>query len=142
MDHLNRCTGLLRYSKTSALPDLACGITDSTSDTCLSIGDPATTIVQHEGQFFLAIIQVNEILFNTSPVLKISPRFLVEPTVTVQFQIYQIIETSQDDPNVDGADWKWNCKLEPMVLKTVGSFIQVISPAITILEVNTPIYFF
>ena len=74
--------------------------------------------------------------------LEISPRFLVELTVAVQFQIYQIIETSQDDPNIDSADWKWNRKLEPAVLKTAGSFIQVISPAIVIPEVNTPVYFF
>ena len=141
-DRLNRCAGLSRYSKASALPDLACGITDSTSDSRLSIGDPAATIVQCEGQFFLAIVQVNEILFNTSPVLEISPQFLMEPMVAVQFQIYQIIETSQEDPNIDGADWKWNRKLEPTVLKTAGSFIQVISPAIAIPKVNTPVYFF
>lgn len=74
--------------------------------------------------------------------LEISPHFLVEPTVNVQFQIYQIIETSQDDPDIDNMDWKWNHNLERMVLKTAGSFIQVINPAITIPEVNTPIYYF
>jgi hypothetical protein len=124
------------------LSDPSSGLIDSTSDALLSIGDPAATVVQCEGQFFLAIIQINEILFDTSPVLEISPRFLMEPTVTVQFQIYQVIETSQDDPNVDGADWKWNRKLECGVLKMAGSLIQVISPAITIPEVNTPVYFF
>jgi hypothetical protein len=75
-------------------------------------------------------------------VLEISPRLLVEPTVTVQFQIYQIIETSGDDPDIDGADWKWNRRLECVVLKTAGSFIQVISPVIAIPEVNTPVYYF
>ncbi|KAN0128293.1 hypothetical protein V8E53_013877 [Lactarius tabidus] len=125
-DHLNWCARLSCYLKTSALPDLACGLTDdSTSGTLLSIGDPAATVVQCEGQFFLAIIQINEILFNTSPVLEI---------ITVQFQIYQIIETSQDDPD--------NRRLECAVLKMAGSFIQVISPAIAIPEVNTPVYYF
>lgn len=66
----------------------------------------------------------------------------MEPTVTVQFQIYQIIEISQDDPDVDGADWKWNRQLEHVVLKTTGAFIQVISPAIAVPEVNTPVYYF
>jgi hypothetical protein len=70
--------------------------------------------------------------------IKISPCFLVELTVNVQFQIYQVIETSQDDPDIDSADWKWNCNLE----QTAGSFIQVISPAITIPEVYTPVYYF
>jgi hypothetical protein len=141
-DCLNRCADLSRYTKTSALPDLSSGLVDSTSGTLLSVGDPAATVVQSEGQYFLAIIQINEILFDTYPVLEISPRLLVEPTVTVQFQIYQIIETSQDDLDVDGTNWKWNRKLEHTILKTAGSFIQVISPAIAIPEVNTPIYYF
>ncbi|KAI9431976.1 hypothetical protein H4582DRAFT_1821850 [Lactarius indigo] len=141
-DRLNRCAGLSRYAKTSPLLDLSGDVIDSTSKGVLSIGDPAATIVNCEGQFFLAIIQINEILFDTSPVLEISPRFLMEPTVTVQFQIYQVVETSNDDPDVDSADWKWNRKLEHPVLKTKGAFIQVISPAIAIPEVNTPIYFF
>ncbi|KAH9022277.1 hypothetical protein EDB85DRAFT_2293264 [Lactarius pseudohatsudake] len=141
-DRLNRCAGLSRYTKTSPLPDLSGGVIDSTSKGLLSIGDPAATVVQCEGQFFLAIIQINEILFDTSPVLEISPRFLMEPAVTVQFQIYQIVETSKDDPNVDGADWKWNRKMERAVLKTKGSFIQVIDPAIAIPEANAPVYYF
>ncbi|KAI9430996.1 hypothetical protein H4582DRAFT_1823276, partial [Lactarius indigo] len=141
-DRLNRCAGLSRYAKTSPLLDLSGDVIDSTSKGVLSIGDPAATIVNCEGQFFLAIIQINEILFDTSPVLEISPRFLMEPTVTVQFQIYQVVETSNDDPDIDSADWKWNRKLERPVLKTKGAFIQVISPAIAIPEVNTPIYFF
>ncbi|KAH9016244.1 hypothetical protein EDB84DRAFT_1567344 [Lactarius hengduanensis] len=141
-DRLNHCAGLSRYTKTSPLPDLSGGVIDSTSKGLLSIGDPAATVVQCEGQFFLAIIQINEILFDTSPVLEISPRFLMEPAVTVQFQIYQIVETSKDDPNVDGADWKWNRKMERAVLKTKGSFIQVIDPAIAIPEANAPVYYF
>ncbi|KAH9020543.1 hypothetical protein EDB83DRAFT_2432480 [Lactarius deliciosus] len=141
-DCLNWCAGLSRYAKTSPFPDLSDGVIDSISKGVLSIGDPATTIVNCEGQLFLAIIQINNILFDASLVLEISPRFLMEPTVTVQFQIYQVVKTSNDDPDVDGADWKWNQKLEHVVLKTKGTFIQVISPAIAIPEVNVPIYFF
>ncbi|KAH9032123.1 hypothetical protein EDB85DRAFT_1890789 [Lactarius pseudohatsudake] len=141
-DCLNRCAGLSHYAKTSPFPDLSDGVIDSISKGVLSIGDPAAMIVNCEGQLFLAIIQINDILFDASPVLEISPRFLMEPMVTVQFQIYQVVKTSNDDPDVDGADWKWNRKLERAVLKTKGTFIQVISPAIAIPEVNVPIYFF
>ncbi|KAF8264612.1 hypothetical protein EI94DRAFT_1703093 [Lactarius quietus] len=138
IDCLNRCARLSHYTKTATLSDLACGLIDSTSEVLLSIGDPAAMVVQCDGQFFLAFIQINEILVDTSPVHEISPRFLMEPTVTIQFQIYQIIETSQVDPNVDSADWKWNRKLEHTILKTTGSFIQVINPAIAIPEINSP----
>jgi hypothetical protein len=141
-DCLNRCAGLSRYMKTSPLPDLSDNLIDSKSKSLLSVGDPAATIIQCEGQFFLAVIQINEILFDTSPVLEISPRFLMEPAVTVQFQIYEVVETSEDNLDIDGADWKWNRRLECAVLKTRGSFIQVISPAITIPEVHAPVYYF
>ncbi|KAH8979718.1 hypothetical protein EDB86DRAFT_2814351 [Lactarius hatsudake] len=141
-DRLNRCARLSHYTKTSPLPDLSGGVIDLTSKGLLFIGDPAATVVQCEGQFFLAIIQINEILFDTSPVLEISPQFLMEPAVMVQFQIYQIVETSKDDPDVNSADWKWNRKMECAVLKTKGSFIQVIDPAIAIPKANTPVYYF
>jgi hypothetical protein len=124
------------------LADVSSALVDLTSEALLSIGDPATTVVQCKGQFFLTIIQINDILFDTSPVLEISPQFLMELTVTVQFQIYQVMETLQNNPNVDGADWKWNRKLEHRTLKTVGSLIQVISPTITIPKINTPVVTF
>ena len=38
-DHLNQCARLSRYSKNSALPDLACDLIDSTSGALLSIGN-------------------------------------------------------------------------------------------------------
>ena len=140
-DRLDRCAGLSRYTKTATLPDLTYSLIDSTSEALLLIGDPAATVVQCNGQFFLAVIQINKILVDTSPVLKISASFLMEPTVAVHFQIYQVIETSQDDPNINSTNWKWNQKLECTVLKTTGPFIQVINPAIAIPEINTPVYY-
>jgi hypothetical protein len=81
----------------------------------------------------------------------------MEPTVTVQFlglvlnamgtcrythdnPCFQLIKTAQHDDDIDGADWKWNWKLEHLVLKTGGSFIQVISPMIAIPKVNSPVF--
>ncbi|KAF8264317.1 hypothetical protein EI94DRAFT_1703346 [Lactarius quietus] len=61
---------------------------------------------------------INKILFDPSPILEISPSFLMEPNITVQFQTYQVIETSLVDPNIDGANWKWDQRLEHAVLKT------------------------
>lgn len=66
----------------------------------------------------------------------------MELAVTVQFQIYQVVEVSGNNPDIDGAGWKWNCLMEKGVMKTKGSFIQVISPIVAIPEVNLPLYFF
>ena len=141
-DRLNRCAGLSRYMKTVDLPNPMLGVIDSTSNEFLAIGDPAATIIRCEDRFFLAVVQINEIFFDTSSVLEINPRFLMEPAVTVQFQIFQVTEISQDDPDIDSADWKWNRRMEKAVMKTKGSCIQVISPAVAIPEANVALYFF
>lgn len=140
-DRLDRCAGLSRYTKIT-LPQLSTTVVDSTSKELLTTGDPAATIIQCEGHFFLAVVQINEICIDSLPILEINPRFLMEPTVTVQFQIYQVVEVSSDDPDIDGADWKWNRLMERSVMKTKGSFIQVINPVVAIPEVNLPLYFF
>ena len=44
----------------------------------------------------------------------------MEPAVTVQFQIFQVTEISKDDPDIDGADWKWNWMMEKAIMKTKG----------------------
>ena len=117
-DHLSHCAGLAHYTKTT-LPHSSPTVFDSTSKEFLTVGDPVTTLIQCEGQFFLAIVQINDIVFNSSTILEINPRFLVEPTVTVEFQIYQLIEVSGDDPDINSADWKWNCKMEKSKKKGV-----------------------
>ena len=60
----------------------------------------------------------------------------------VQFQIFQVVETFGSDPDIDGADWKWNCNMERTVMKTKGAFIQAICPAVAIPQINAPVYFF
>lgn len=105
-DYLNWCAGLSCYMKTDNLPNPMLSVIDSTSNEFLAIGDPAATIIWCEDHFFLAVVQINEIFFDTSLILEINPWFLMEPAVTVQFQIFQVTEISKDDPDIDGTDWK------------------------------------
>jgi hypothetical protein len=123
-------------------PSLDITSINSASNEVLSVGDPVATIIQCEGRFFLAVVQINDICFDASSLLEISTRFLVEPAVTVQFQIIQVVETFGDDPDINGADWKWNRNMEKAMMKTKGVFIQVISPAVAIPHINAPAYFF
>lgn len=141
-DHLNRCAGLTCYTTTTPQSSIDITGIDSTSTEVLSIGDPVATIVQCEGRFFLALVQINKICFYASSLLEISPRYLVELAVMVQFQIFQVVETFGSDPDIDGADWKWNHNMERAVMKMKGAFIQAISPAIAIPQINAPVYFF
>jgi len=109
----------------------------------LSVGDPAATLLGCEGNIFLAIVQVNEIIVDHLSVLEISPKLLVGPIVTIQFQVYQLIEvTDTNDPDYNDANWKWNWKMEKKVLKTKGSCIQVIDPSVSMCIPFEPIYLF
>ena len=109
----------------------------------LSVGDPAATLLGCEGNIFLAIVQVNEIIVDHLSVLEISPKLLVGPIVMIQFQVYQLIEvTDTNDPDYNDENWKWNWKMEKKVLKTKGSCIQVIDPSVSMCIPFEPIYLF
>ena len=110
----------------------------------LSIGDPVATALKCEGNVFLAIVQINDILIDNESVLEIAPAFLMEPVVTVQFQTLQLVEIVDHVNDVDrtDADWKWNRKMERPILKTRGSCIQVIDPDVSSRVPLEPVYLF
>jgi len=68
---------------------------------------------------------------------------LMEPTVTIQFQICQLVEMREEDPDsISGTEWRWNRVMESKNLKTCGAFIQVIDPVILTEKIGEPIYSF
>lgn len=82
------------------------------------VSNPVVTLIQCEGNIFLAIIQVGDISIDQTSVLEIRSEFLVESVVTIQFQIYHITEiTDPNNPDCNDNDWKWNCNMEPQILK-------------------------
>lgn len=67
----------------------------------------------------------------------------MEPIVTIQFQVYQMVEiTEPDNADFNDANWKWNWRLEKHVLKTKGCCIQVIDPTVSTRAPFEPIYLF
>ena len=59
----------------------------------LSVSDPVATLFQCEGNIFLAIVQVNDICIDHESVLEIRMELLLESIVSVQFQVYQFVES-------------------------------------------------
>lgn len=144
-DRLGRVAGLTRFTvnppSTADESSLSVGVISDRRS--LFVGDPVATLIQCEGNAFLAIVQVNDIIIDRVSVLEIRPDFLFESTVTIQFQIYQLLEiTDPSDPDHNNADWKWNRSMEKFVLKTQGSCIQVIDPAVSIRVSFEPVYLF
>jgi hypothetical protein len=146
-DRLGRIAGLTRCTVTMPVV-VKNGVESepgsSGSRSVLSIGDPVATVLKCEGNIFLAIVQINDILIDNISVLEIGPAFLMEPVVTVQFQALQLIEIVDkvDDLDHNDADWKWNRKMERSIHKTRGSCIQVIDPDVSSRNPLEPVYLF
>lgn len=146
-DRLGRIAGLTRCAVTTPAvikTGIEPGSGSSGPRSVLSIGDPVATALKCEGNVFLAIVQINDILIDNESVLEIAPAFLMEPVVTVQFQALQLVEIVDHVNDVDhtDADWKWNRKMERPILKTRGSCIQVIDPDVSSRVPLEPVYLF
>ena len=100
----------------------------------LCVSDPACTLVTCEGNTFLAIIHITDILIDSRSHLDIDLSLLFEPTVNLQFQICHFVEQipQVDDVSAieDAEEWRWNGKLDSKVMTVKGSFIQVLNPTL------------
>jgi len=107
----------------------------------LCVGDPVGTLVVCENHIFLAIVLVNDIVFDLKSCLEIDTDLLTESVVTIQFQICQLTELGYPgDEQI--TEWRWNRLMEHKVLKTRGAFIQVIDPTIVLETAGEPVYSF
>lgn len=144
-NHLGHVAGLTRFMiKAPAMTD-----SSTTSSGLISggpslfVNDPVVTLVKCKGNIFLLIVHVTKICVDCESVLDIGPNLLMESIVSIQFQVYQMVEiTNMDDPDHNDADWKWNLRLENQVLKTQGFFVQVINPDVSTQLAGHGVYLF
>jgi len=143
-DHATRIIGGSRYTSDTFVPTLSSPSTLGGAALC--VGDPACTLVTCEGNTFLAIIHITDILVDSRSHLDIDLSLLFEPTVNLQFQICHFVEQT---PQVNDAsaiedveEWRWNGKLDSKVMTVKGSFIQVLNPNIVVEKVGQPLYTF
>jgi len=108
------------------------------------MGDPACTLVTCEGNMFLAVINVTDIIIDSHSHLDINQTLLAESTVVIHFQICHLIEkTTPNNSGPEGnGEWRWNRKVESKVMKTQGAFVQALNPDIIVEEIGKPVYSF
>jgi len=110
-------------------------------------------IVVCEGNPFLAIVHVLDILVNSRSCLEINSMLLMESVVSIQFQICRLIETQTATPpseqqsetlgvNIGQSHWRWNRLMGGTMMKTKGAFIQVVDPEIKLEIIGQPFYVF
>jgi hypothetical protein len=140
-DRLTRVAGGTRFSGHSNSTIVEPNSIFGTSTVC--VGDPAGTIIICEGLPFLAVIHINDIVVDFKACVDIDVQMLMEPTVIIQFQICQLVEMGEENPDsIGGTQWRWNRVMEKNSLKTRGAFIQVIDPVILSEKIGEPIYSF
>ena len=139
-DRLTRVAGGTRFAQKTGIVEANTVFGSST----FCVGDPAATIIICEGLTFLAIIHINDIIVDFNSCIELDVKLLMEPTVTVQFQICQLVELGgrDQDPIQGGSEWRWNRTMESKVLKTRGAFIQVVNPTIITERIGEPVYSF
>lgn len=107
-DRLGRVAGLTRFTmkEPSATNTIVTSNVPSDlvlDESSLFVGDPVATLLRCEGKILLGIVQVNEINGDHLLLLEIRLELLVEPVVSIQFQVYCLVEIT----DTNDADYKF-----------------------------------
>ncbi|EIW85618.1 hypothetical protein CONPUDRAFT_70379 [Coniophora puteana RWD-64-598 SS2] len=147
-DRLKRVAGLTRFP----IPEKdIISTTSALGDERLVVNDPAFTVVRCNGRIFLALMQVNLIMFRSKSVGSIAERKLHEDSVELKGQLMILREHStpialddnadNDDENSELYDWRWSGALDKN-FKTLGRFAQIVDATVSTAVIGQPTYFF
>lgn len=139
-DRLKRVQDVSRFNKSSVELIPESEIPTDGAET-LVIGDPISTLVRVEDQFWLCIGEVNGLRIDGRPVTYIGFDMLVENTVTVSYQMMGMRPaTLADDP--DGKhDWR-TYTIKEHSSTVPGRLIQSINPSLSETHAGIPFYLF
>jgi hypothetical protein len=107
-DRLMQVAGATRFIQVNS-NTIQSGSVFRTSLFC--VGDPVATLVVCESCIFLAIVHVNNIVFDSNTCVEIDTSLLIETIVIVQYQICQLTEVQCPNDKMN-SEWRWNRLLE------------------------------
>ncbi|KAJ7455119.1 hypothetical protein FB451DRAFT_1049058, partial [Mycena latifolia] len=109
----------------------------------LRIGNPIATMVECEGQEFLAVGQVNNIILGSRALDSIVLDLLPDPATKISYQILQLIPSDSEDSPTAEYDWKWSLGFEsPSVQNIPGNLIHPMNPTVSNRVPGHPTYLF
>ncbi|KAJ7174927.1 hypothetical protein C8R46DRAFT_891619, partial [Mycena filopes] len=108
----------------------------------LHITNPIAAMVTCEDKIFLAVAQVNWIIFGSAEVDALALDLLADAGTKISFQILRLLPaTEEDDP--DGRhDWRWSLGLESNCVDVPGNLVQPLNPTVSNRVAGTPTYLF
>ncbi len=108
---------------------------------CLMINEPIATLIQCEHMLFLGIREVINIHINSDSVEVVQSNLLMEDTISVTFQLMELIPTTEEDDPSSQNDWRTNSHLQPICLKVAGCFTQPVNLSVSTRNTR-PFYLF
>jgi hypothetical protein len=140
-DRTKRVAGIPAFSNQSATPHIT--FDNPTGAPSLRIGNPIATLVQCEGDVFLAIGQVNTIVLGLCSMDSIVLDLLPDPATKISYQIFQLVPThATDEPNGD-YDWRWSLGFESRSMHNVAvHLIHPLNPTVSNQVPGKPTYLF
>lgn len=106
---------------------------------CLCIGNPIATLVQCEGNIFLAVAQG---FASKNDLHRIAIHLLADDTAKVDFQILHLILATVEDDSEQVHDWCWSLQMEPLCKNVPGHFMHPINPTVSIQALGKPTFLF
>ncbi|KAJ7701879.1 hypothetical protein B0H17DRAFT_894919, partial [Mycena rosella] len=129
-DRTKRVAGIPAFANQSAASHIT--FDSPTGAPSLRIGNPIATMVECEGQYFLAVAQVNDIILGSSAIDSIVLDLLSDPGVKISYQILRLIAPNSDDGANGEYDWKWSFKFEHNSITNIpGRLIHPLNPTVS-----------
>jgi hypothetical protein len=108
----------------------------------LRIGNPIAALVTCEEKIFLAVGQVNRIVFGSQETDTVVLDLLPDPGTKISFQILRLLPATQDDDPDGLHDWRWGSSLEATCSDVPGNLVQPLNPTVSNRIAGEPMYLF
>ena len=109
----------------------------------LRIGHPIATLVSCDGQCFLAVAQVNNIILGSRVADSILLDLISDPGTKISYQILRLVSPDADDEPDGKHDWKWSLGFESKSIFNVpGHLIHPLNPTVSNRIAGHPTYLF
>lgn len=108
----------------------------------LRIGNPIAALVTCEEKIFLAVGQVNRIVFGSQETDTVVLDLLPDPGTKISFQILRLLSATQDDDPDGRHDWRWSSSLEATCSDVPGNLVQPLNPTVSNRIAGQPTYLF
>ncbi len=107
----------------------------------LMLNEPVAVLIRCERMLFLGIGEVINIHINLETVEQIPLDLLMEDTVSVTFQLMELVPADDQDDPMTKNDWRTNSHIQSTSMKVGGRFVQAVNPTVSTRRVK-PFYLF